>query len=487
MAVTHWPDFSTANLTDWAPVQTLLDAIRERVVVLRCVHLPSRNGNNTVSVAVVPSAMRRDVPKAAVLDGIRTAICSLARFFVEPDNEAWHNGGCKNDLVCFGQDAPIRVGAEHSLAVLPDTASCEADPQALSAYRTFLANAAWWLDAFRYVDASERAAFATKLYMWENDLIEDWSDISDQLDNPTATTPEDGYPLRTVNRNGYPSTLLSACEESLSYQVEKNDTYPPYYTSGHTPHADDWQAGTRKELFAGQATCYEGLSVANPSPLSADVFLLPLTKEANRYVDRRMTGPVEFVGIEHLDYEMGHYWLESYEASTRSEDWFGRGLKPYEETRSEVEWTGEDEVQTHYVNTNTVYHNSPDGTVVESETSTGSGEGDILNRCRYPVAFYEEILHAFDAFGIEGAALGVLLATGIVAAARSTAEIGTWNPDGKIPLAEGWADRPTDKEELHAPSPQRRSLDFILTAHLGLAVVFDFGPYFQFGGYDAEH
>ena len=484
MALTSWPDFSKANLTDWEPVEALIDAIRERVNVLRCVHLPSRASARTISPSIVPVAMRRDVSNIALFDSIRTAICSLAAFYVDPDNEDWHNAGCTRDAPVFGYASPLRVGAAHSLSALPDVAACEADPDALAAYRTFLANAAWWLDAFRYVDASERAVYDSKLEMWVSTLTEDWSEITDALDEPTITTPSGGYPLRTTNRYGNPSGLLLALDEQVSLYVRKNDPYPPRI-SGHTPHPDDWQAGSRVDYYSGKATCYDALSVSNPSPLDANVVLLPLADKHYRTVNRRMTGAVEFKEIDGGG-GYGHYWLHSYNEYYSWELWIGDGFKLDTSNENSVTLLHSDWTETEYSSSNTVYHNSPDGTVVEHDTTTDSGSGAMSNWCNYPEAKYEETLRTFDAFGTE-AELGVPLDMGTVAAARSTISIEFWSHSGKIPLADGWADRPTDAQELSAPGPQTRRLDFDLYASIGFAVLFDFGPYFTHGGSDAEH
>lgn len=493
MAVTHWPDFSTANLTDWTPIQTLLDAIRERANVLRCIHLPSRNAEHSLPTDLVPEALKRDVPRMDVLVGIRSAICRLAAFYVDPDNDEWHNNGSQDrgsvDVPVFGASAPIRVGADHSLAILPDVASCEADSAALALYRAFLANVAWWLDSFRYVDASERATYKSKLVTLVNTQTEDWSEITDALNEPTVTTPDGGYPLRTINRYGYPSGCILTVDEKISFDLNKNDTYPPA-SYNDTPHEDDWQAGSLETFYSCRAICYDGLSVVNPTPLDADICLLPSQYWPLRTIERCNTGNVEFVGYEHFDYEAGHYRLQSYTESDQWWDWFGDGLKLRDESTSIVTATGEDKtltiVPTIYSRTYTLYHNSPDGTVVESEVSTESGTGTMRNMCGYTAAFYNESLSAFDAFGTN-AELGVLLSIDTVAGARSTTKIDAWNVSESIPIADGWENHPTDATELHAPGPQRRSLMFELSANLRLAVIFDFGPHFQYGGYDAEH
>ena len=479
MAVSGWPDFANANLADWEPVGALLDAIRERADVLRCVHLPSRNAQNSVPANLVPDARPLDAPAVAVLEGIRTAVCRLAAFYVDPDNGDWRNAGCATDVAAFGSDAPVRVGAAHSLAALPRVAECEADPDALAEYRAFLANAAWWIDAFRYVDASERAAFAALLEADASMETRNWAEVAAAFASPTVTRDQGGYPLRAIRANGAPERHLRlAAEVWQTMRVVKNDSYPG--SGGHAAHADSWTAGTREEWYAGGGDVYDELSVVNPAPLAADVCLLPIQSDvASRSLVRRLTGAISFVAYEP---GYGHYRLASYEETDRREFWFGAGLLPDTETALSVTATGEEGTDTAYTRTETVWHNSPDGSESEPETvSETSGAGSMSNMCRYPEAYHNEDLIAFDAFG-SGATLGVPLATGAVAPARGKVAVAAWAPNGRVPVADGWADRPTDAPALSAPGPQNRELRFALNANLGLAVLFDFGPHFQHGG-----
>ena len=282
-----WPDFSSATITEASPINALWRAIAERCAVAHA----------DFSLGVDYGASRYD-PALQRLIGIRATLCSIASNFVRlyDDSYQWMSWAefpktySANDLLT----------GEHSLAVIPPRAAPDANAEQLSMYRTFLANCAWWIRQFRYVDASDTSYFTRKATASGSVSIRDFngSGVHDRsgsepeliLESPAITQADasDKWPL--VNR-----VRSRLC--MFSYLHEDEESYEDSLASGSWINDD-----SRQQYRAIDATAYSGLVVRNFSGLDARLLLVscyqggksyPMCTENLTYIDTLIpaTGP----------------------------------------------------------------------------------------------------------------------------------------------------------------------------------------------------
>lgn len=185
--ISRWPDFSNATLADAAPILALEAAVQER----RAAALGGDDGLLVDHTPISPSAVPAMPawPSVARLERIRSDLLDLAPKFVNADGEE----------TLYDYDAwaifPKRFtprdlfDGDHSLALLPPPGAPDGDPRTDGVYRTFLANCAWWLDRFRYVDAAPHSRYTRRSSVRADRLIDGDGSISG--DDPTAAYAAD--------------------------------------------------------------------------------------------------------------------------------------------------------------------------------------------------------------------------------------------------------------------------------------------------------
>ena len=146
----EWPDFTQATITDAETFDALKRAYAER-----CAAASAGAGHAVPDDAEYWGA---DVtPDLDRLVSLRNAIRSLAPKFVRLEDERYRWKSWVNFPIAY-TGADLMKG-EHSLAILPAPGTPEGDPARLADYRRFLANCAWWLRQFRYVDVTGQSFY----------------------------------------------------------------------------------------------------------------------------------------------------------------------------------------------------------------------------------------------------------------------------------------------------------------------------------------
>ena len=224
----EWPDWGAGFLNDEAPLAALAAAIEERAAAAG-VGVPG-----LWSGTPAPTVLSR-------LAAIRTAIATLAPAFVDLDNPA--------NAWAWGSHAPLSFQArprgttelpvssiyegEHSLAAFsPGIGAPEAHEPTLAAYRKFLADCAWWLERFRYVDVGRSSYYLRRI---------------DEDSDGNAATSDVQVPVRGRQ---YPAANVF---HSTNYGL---------FVWGDI-NTENWQAGQLARLRIG-----------NPAPLDGEIVIL---------------------------------------------------------------------------------------------------------------------------------------------------------------------------------------------------------------------
>ena len=155
----EWPDWGACFLNDEAPLAALAAAIEERAA----------------AAGVGVSGLWSGTPAPTVLSRLAAAAAALethAPVFVDLDNPANAWTWSSHAPLSFRaqprgtEELPVSsiYEGEHSLAAFsPGIGAPEAHEPTLAAYRKFLADCAWWLESFRYVDVGREAVYLTKI------------------------------------------------------------------------------------------------------------------------------------------------------------------------------------------------------------------------------------------------------------------------------------------------------------------------------------
>lgn len=194
VAATSWPSFSGALLTDIAPLEALVRAIQERQSVVHAPYLSDffRGGG------LIHRQPARGIPAEAGANNlIRLAIADLALRFLDSSGNALDN--------------PLRLG-DHSIAWGPLRCTPEADPQALALYREWLANCAFWIESFRYVDVSAHSRVLRGKRFEGGEIV----DLNCPIGNIPRRTYETVYGLRVGNAGSIDADAMVSGNASVS-------------------------------------------------------------------------------------------------------------------------------------------------------------------------------------------------------------------------------------------------------------------------------
>ena len=256
------------------------DAVRliEEALAERFVASGASRVTKTIDRCAGPGAPGQ--PLLSRIVAIRDALCALAPCFVEwgRDDYAWSHYA--KFPRCY--EAADLLRGEHSLAALPPFGAYEFDEDATELYRTFVANAVWWLRKFRYVVADESwwarrlTAGGVHVKRWSNDP------------NGTPDDRETGDPLEVVladpTRTSGKYTTTTRCRMRLYRSIYRYDAH--FLATADDPITGDsihnipvTITGYRRQEAEriDNAVYYCDLRVVNPTGIGADVKLVAKT------------------------------------------------------------------------------------------------------------------------------------------------------------------------------------------------------------------
>lgn len=389
----EWPDFSTATITDAAPIHALVRALAERLAAV----------GETMPNALFPNDYD---PSLSRLEALRSSLRSIASKFVRMDDDYQWMSWAEFPRTFSSSDL---MRGDHSLAILPARADPDADVVQLDVYRVFLANCAWWLRQFRYVDARSRSFFTRKATASGGIYITEYNGVETR----TGDEPDDVLDVPTIlqQNNDADVDMVVYLHREI---VVREDVY---YSSGWSN--DAWKSQERSI----EATVYSGLVVRNYSGLDARLLLVPcfhyerystpfdgyeLMTESLTFIDTLIPASMivqdddKFAGkfrmIDTVSYRHGIDWKEhSREAKDGDQHW--------------VETNGSWSCVLDSDTTTTTTAWSRDGSRSHAEEESTHGTGGHF----YSVQEYADTsMRIFDGFGEYS--LGVVVDCGTVAA-----------------------------------------------------------------------
>ena len=261
-----WPDFSEASITDAAPLDALGVAVAERAAAA------SAGTGSHVTTDFPPASYSSD-PVLSRLVALRNALRALAPRFVRLEDDRYKWEAWSRFPIAYSGDNLMK--GEHSLAVLPMPGAPERSAESLEIYRTFLANCAWWIEQFRYVNVSDRSYFtreSTTNETWSYSL---WPDGSETT---SGTEPEDAMANPShediASRGRTPSN-----RNMIDVDHTEFERFVDSFSRDNGWQEDTEHYITRKVV----ATSYSGLVVRNFSGLAGELLIVPCyTKASSR-------------------------------------------------------------------------------------------------------------------------------------------------------------------------------------------------------------
>ena len=272
----EWPDFSQATITDASCYEALKNALAER-----CAAASAGYGYHYEYPA--PDDGAAAAPDLERLTELRTAIRNLAPRFVRLEDERYRL--CAWSIFPASYSSADVMKGEHSLAILPAPGTPEASAEHLQIYRTFLANCAWWLRQFRYVNVTGASYYTLRstargsIDIWDLDGGDhrEWGDepgaVMASPETRRVDQPADGYMIRNYHVDG----------DRWEDDFYGRDTGWKYDV-GHYQYR------------SVESTSYSGLVVRNFSGLDGSLLLVPCYTKANRY-----SFPTRHVGTVYVD------------------------------------------------------------------------------------------------------------------------------------------------------------------------------------------
>lgn len=267
-----WPIRTDSILPlSFEAVRMLFDALNERIAAVNGT-AQDEHGKwfEFAQVPAVPS-----IPRLSELERLREIMLHLAPKYVDFDREdyAW------NDYYDFPRyyEAADLLRGEHSLAALPPPGAYEFDEDATEVYRTFVENAVWWIQRFRYAVAKD-SFYAKHLSggtRWNrisrsqpyNDPYsheDETHAFSGNYVNPEIVNSEEGHwPV-------YTRQFVSA------YHLKENDNRHLYIRQEDLQSYQlvKWNGFERSDYEFVSFDCYRNLNVVNKAPFAAKVLIV---------------------------------------------------------------------------------------------------------------------------------------------------------------------------------------------------------------------
>jgi len=463
----EWPDFSQATLTDARFLDALRFAFAERYAAAG-----ARNG---FYVQYPWTGYWEDAtPDLDRPENLRRAIRSLAPNFVRLEDERYEWQAWSSFPIAYSGNDLMK--GEHSLAILPAPGTPEGDSARLEDYRTFLANCAWWLRQFRYVNVAAQSYYTRKAQAKGHRYIEDYPWRGEQHHEESGEEPETYMASPTVSPTGTRSPPNATWNMIRCYHGD-SDRWEDTFQG----RDKGWKYDTdRYQWREVDATAYSGLVVRNFSGLPGSLLLVPCYQRSTRgaYPERRIeTDFIDSVmptsafdddgdrmaetvsDTDTREDRHGDAWLETYRQVFQGRQWHERLSETSAAVRHEGTWTTK---QTKW---------SPDGSRRFDETESGEST-DWYNYTVWERS--TTYIDDFDGFGEW--TLGVPVPSGIVPAHDRVVAI----PErDDIPLPDVWdlAGYRKWRQGLH---PRDRDDSVYHTAYLRITPILDFNSSYQY-------
>lgn len=455
----EWPDFSQAAITDAKTVDALKFAVAERAAAARA---GSGYSGYTADGWFDPT------PDLDRIRTLRDAIRGLAPHFIRLEDERYRLFSWSRFPIAY-TGAEVMTG-EHSLAVLPAPATPEADSARLEDYRTFLANCAWWLRQFRYVNVANHSYYTRKTSARGTHSVtdsENWGhEETGRPGEEVLASPEqtelDGDDARTA------TSWMAHC-----YHVRQWADEDVFFTKGGWQY-DYWTY----EWERVEEELYSGLVVRNASGLPGSLILVPgytwhnsyrpTRNNENHIIDTliptshhddgdRMAGRCHYIDQD-LE-KFGDEWLETYIKDFRGE----QTLRIISDTSSTIDKTG-----------HTIFRTTKrsDDATRSLVTETEDGWNSWYN---YTIQEWSEVyVNDFDGFGAW--TLGGRVGAGTV---PPHGQVEAIPKSDALPKPDVWALEPYDLNPIRKhPREQWRTVNY--TAYLKITPILDFNSSYQY-------
>ncbi len=461
-----WPDFSEATITDASVYEALKAALAER-----CAAAAAGAGYGVEFPAVDEYADA--TPDLARLERMRDAVKSLAPKFVRLEDESYQWQAWSRFPIAY--EAADVLKGDHSLAMLPPPGTPESSADHLRIYRAFLANCAWWLRQFRYVNVAERSYYTRQARAKGHRSVSDYPWWDEHRHEESGEEPEVYMAAPTISQTG-PRNPPKATENMIRCYHWDSDRYEDAFYRD-----EGWKYDIERYQWREvDATAYSGLVVRNFSGLAGSLLLVPCYQRSTRgtYPERRIEtdfidslmpdSPFDDDGgrmaetvsdTQTHEERHGDAWLETYRQVFHGRQWY----EPLSETsvavRHEGTWTI---AQTKW---------SPDGSRRLDETESGESTD------WYNYTIWERsttYIDDFDGFG--SWTLGVPVGGGVVPAHGRVVAI----PErDDIPLPDVW-DLTGFRLWRRGLHPRDRDDDVHHTAYLRITPILDFNSSYQY-------
>lgn len=462
-----WPDFSEATITDASCYEALKNALAERYA--------AANAGSTYGIEFpVPDNYADAAPDLERITKLRDAVRNLAPKFVRLEDESYQWQAWSRFPIAYTA-ADVMKG-DHSLAILPPPGTPESSATHLEIYRTFLANCAWWLRQFRYVNVAAQSYYTREARAKGHRYIEDYQWWDGQRHEESGEEPEAYMASPTVSPTGTRNPPDATWYMIRCYHVDSDN-----WDDSFEGRTEGWKYDSSHYQWREvDATAYSGLVVRNFSGLPGSLILVPCYERATRgtYPERRIETDfidsimpssgfdddgdrmAETVSDTQTHEERhGDSWLETYRQVFNGRQWYEWLSETSYTMRHEGTWT---EKKTRW---------SLDGSRRLDETESGEST-DWYNYTLWERS--RTTIEDFDGFGEW--TLGVPVPSGVVPAHGRIVAI----PErDDIPLPDIWdlTGFRLWRRDLH---PRDRDDSVNYTAYLRITPILDFNSSYQY-------